>query len=256
MKTSEMIKSKFWRAVDVQGFPPFVLTIAAVTEEIVGRGARPDTKYFLWFMEHNKGLQMNKTRVKLLEYAYGPDSDLWVGRKVRLSYDPTVEMAGRIVGGVKLETPPGAVYQAGAQQAAWGGPPAGQPGPQPAHQPGAPLGAPPKPEPVWNAQTGAWEFPQPPIAAPGASNAVAQNPNAGGGWPGTGQPHPPANQQARDPNMWGGAPTISQRVAAGTQGAPNEWVDSSTGEVRQGSPEFDDDIPFDQAAHDNRPKTW
>jgi hypothetical protein len=222
-----MIKSKYWRATDVQGFPAFVLTIAAVTEEIVGRGPRPDTKFFLWFMEHNKGLQINKSRVKLLEYAFGPDSDLWVGKKVRLSFDPTVEFGGRAVGGVKLETPPGAVYQPQPGQGphpGWGQPPQGSPAAQmqPAHQPGAPAGLlPPKPEPVWNPQTQAWEFPAPASAASQAPAVTAQ-------------------AAARDPNMWGGAPTLSQRIA---QTAPAEWVDTSTGEMRQGE-DFNDAIPF------------
>jgi hypothetical protein len=44
--------------------------------------------------------------------------------------------------------------------------------------------------------------------------------------------------------MMGGAPTISQRIAAGSPtAAAAEWVDSSTGEVRTGD-DFNDKIPF------------
>ena len=111
MRTSEMIKSKFWRAGDLQGQAPVVVTIAHVTEELMGRpGGRQDAKCFLWFQEHVKGLQLNKTRVRTLEAAFGPDSELWTGKRVRLSFDPTVEFGGRAVGGVRLQTPPGVVY--------------------------------------------------------------------------------------------------------------------------------------------------
>src|ERR1700675_5014274 len=117
-----MIKSKFWRARDVEGQRPVVLTIADVTEELLGRGAgRQDVKCFLWFNESPKGLQLNKTRVTILETAFGPDSDLWVGQRVRISFDPTVEFGGRAVGGVRLQTPPGVIYSAaGAGLPGWG----------------------------------------------------------------------------------------------------------------------------------------
>lgn len=170
MRTSDMIKSKFWRARDLEGRPPVVLTISDVTEELLGRGARQDVKCFLWFTENNKGLQLNKTRVTILEAAYGPDSVVWVGRKVRLSFDPTVVFGDRAVGGVKLQTEVGVVYslaqngQAGwgdAAQASPGRPPppvwdekrqvwvTAQPAPAPASRP---------PPPVWNESTGEWEF--------------------------------------------------------------------------------------------------
>ena len=57
-----MIKSKFWRARDLEGQRPVTLTISDVTEELLGRGARQDVKCFLWFRDHQKGLQLNKTR--------------------------------------------------------------------------------------------------------------------------------------------------------------------------------------------------
>jgi hypothetical protein len=226
-----MIKSKFFRATDVQGMPPIVLTIAEVTEELLGRGTRQDMKCFLWFKENLKGLQLNKSRVRTLEAAYGPDSDLWIGRRVRLSFDPTVEFGGRAVGGVRLETSPGVVYTPAAHAAAWGGPP-----------PGVPTAP---PQPVWDPVTNAWVLPAPAPAPAPAPSAAPRPPQpvwdaVSNSWV---LPGPAAAAPAPDP-MMGGAPTISQRIAAGSPtAAAAEWVDSSTGEVRTGD-DFNDKIPF------------
>jgi len=164
LRTSDLIKSKFWRAADLQGQRPPVLTIAHVTEELFTRGGRQEMKAYLWFSDHEKGLSLNATRVKLLEYAYGPETEAWTGCKVRLSFDPTVMFGGKAVGGVKLETSPGVVYSPGAAaQGAWGGAPGAQ----------IPNGRPPAP--VWDERAGQWRTPEP-IAALGFSVAVKPPP--------------------------------------------------------------------------------
>ena len=242
MRTSDMIKSKFFGGRDLAGQRPLVLTIAHVTEELFSRGSAPEMQYFLWFTDHQKGLKLNKTRVTVLERAYGPDSDLWTGHKVRLSFDPTVKFGAVAVGSIVVETPPGVVY-AGAPVAApgWSSAPTGAAAP-----PSAP------PPPVWDAQAGVWRT-QNPIAAPAPPPAVPPPPvwnAATGQWevvnPGTGEiarpgaaapvsvpgPRVPEPQ----PGTWGGAPTISQRVAPGAD---------ATGGWGEDDPEFGHpDIPF------------
>jgi hypothetical protein len=220
-----MVKSKFWRGSDLRGVAPVVLTISDVTEELLGGGGRkPDVKCFLWFQEHLKGLQLNKTRVAILESAYGPDSDLWVGKRVRLSFDPTVMMAGQAVGGVRLQTPPGVIYTPGAgAHPGWGEAPAAVPGRPPA--------------PVWDDQRQAWITPQPPAAATPVHRPPAPVWNeAQQKWetvdPATGEIAAPVH---RPP------PTISERVNAGNPPA----TDGGWGAAAPaGAPEFDDDIPF------------
>jgi hypothetical protein len=99
VKTSQMIQSKFLKKED---FPsPEVLTIKDCTLEEVGT----DTKWVLWFKEKTKGMTLNVTKIKQLEDAYGDDSDLWLGRKVKLSHDPAVMMGTQRVGGIKLQLP-------------------------------------------------------------------------------------------------------------------------------------------------------
>jgi hypothetical protein len=133
-----------------------------------------------------------------------------VGKRVRLSFDPTVEFGGKMIGGVRLETPPGIVYEAPpASLAPSGAATLGLGTLSHSAAPGAP------PAPVWDAARGAWVLPQtgPPSAAPAVSH---------------------------QDTTWGGTPTLAQRI---NQAAPaDEWVDTATGEVRSG--EFNDPIPF------------
>jgi hypothetical protein len=102
MKTSQMIQSKFLKKED---FPqPEVLTIKDATLEQVGQG-QGDTRWVLWFKEKAKGVVLNVTKIKQLEAAYGDDSDMWNGRKVKLLHDPTVMMGTQQVGGIKFVFP-------------------------------------------------------------------------------------------------------------------------------------------------------
>jgi len=110
MKTSEMIQSKFIRKEELRQSGPVVLTImdcAWVDFASGSRGDRSEGKWVLLFKDHPKQLSLNTTKIKLLEAAYGDDSDYWRGKKVRLSWDPSVIMAGQVVGGIKLETSQG-----------------------------------------------------------------------------------------------------------------------------------------------------
>ena len=99
MKTSEMIQSKYLKKDDFS--TPTVMTIKGCTMEDVGQG---DTRWILWMHERSKGLLLNVTKIRQLEASYGQDTDYWLGKKVKLSHDPSVMYAGKIVGGIKLVT--------------------------------------------------------------------------------------------------------------------------------------------------------
>ena len=101
MKTSEMIQSKFLKKED---FPqPVVLSIKGVAIEEVGRN---DTRWVLYFNEKTKAVVLNVTKIKQLEQRYGDDTDHWIGKKVKVSNDPTVMMGQQVVGGIKFTLPP------------------------------------------------------------------------------------------------------------------------------------------------------
>lgn len=233
MHVSKIVKSKYFRGIDFKGQRPLVLTIAAVTEELMGRGSRHDVKCFLWFKESEKGLQLNKSRVAVLEAAYGPESDAWTGGKVRLSFDPTVMFGGQAVGGVKLETPAGVVYTPTAGGlAGWG------------DVPGAAPGRPPPP--VWDGQRQMYVMPAAAPAAPKRPPPPVFN-EATGQWdvvnPGTGEIAPPAGQSKTNPqaDTWGGTPTLAQRMAAPATATDDGWDAAAAG---AGEADFDDSIPF------------
>lgn len=221
MHVSNMIKSKFFGARDLQGQRPLVLIIAHVTEEVFSRGSSPEVQYFLWFTNHLKGLKLNKTRVHVLEAAYGPESDLWTGRKVRVSFDPTVKFGNVPLGSIKIEAEPGAVY---ASQGVLGGA-APVPGRPPAPvwdekrqqwvtpQPAPPAPSQRPPPPVWNAATGAWE-----TVNPGTGEIASQAPQ--------GRPQ-----------------TISERVNAAHPPAEAGW-EGMAGPATESDAGFDEDIPF------------
>jgi hypothetical protein len=101
-KVSEMIVSKFLRKEDFD--EDRVMTIKGVKlEDMPGDNA--DQKWVLYFREEAKGMALNVTTIRVLEQAYGDDSDHWVGNKVMVYVDPNVSFGGKIVGGLRLRTP-------------------------------------------------------------------------------------------------------------------------------------------------------
>lgn len=104
--TSQMIQSKYLAKGDV--FTPLVLTIRGLSLESFGGGGRgggDDQRWVLYFNEHPKGLKLNNTNIRLLEAGFGSNADAWAGQRVQVYNDPTVTMAGQVVGGVRIRCP-------------------------------------------------------------------------------------------------------------------------------------------------------
>lgn len=102
-KTSEMIVSKFLRKEDFDD-EDRVMTIKGVKLEDMP-GDQADQKWVLYFREEAKGMVLNVTTIRVLEAAFGDDSDHWIGNKVKVYVDPNVSFGGRIVGGLRLRAP-------------------------------------------------------------------------------------------------------------------------------------------------------
>jgi len=97
-----MIQSKFLRKEDFE--EDAVCTIRGVKlEEMQGNSS--ETRWVLYFKELQKGMVLNTTTIRVLEQAFGDDSDAWVSQKVMVYVDPNVSFQGRIVGGLRLRTP-------------------------------------------------------------------------------------------------------------------------------------------------------
>ena len=101
--TSEMIVTKYMGHADVD--PPIIVTVKTVTLEEVGRDDEKDQRWFMWFHEVKKGFRLNVTTIRILEAAWGMHTDLWIGKRIKLWWDPTVLFGGKPVGGVKVRLP-------------------------------------------------------------------------------------------------------------------------------------------------------
>ena len=117
-KVSDMIISKFLKKEDFD--EDQICMIKTVKLDEVAQG---ETKWVLYFKEHQKGMVLNSTTIRVLEQAFGDDSDLWIGKKVMVYVDPNVSFQGRVVGGLRLRPPKNAQRQA---------PPPPPPPPEPA----------------------------------------------------------------------------------------------------------------------------
>jgi hypothetical protein len=95
-----MVQSKFLKKED---FPqPEVLTIRSIAIEEVGKG---DTRWVLYFNEKTKAVVLNITKIRQLEAGFSDETDNWVGKKIKVSHDPTVMMGQQVVGGIKFTLP-------------------------------------------------------------------------------------------------------------------------------------------------------
>lgn len=115
--TAQMIQSKYLSKADVP--VPVIATIKGVSLEHFnnqqGREGK-DSAWLLWFAELPKGLKLNNTNIRILEAGFGPETDLWAGKRVKVYVDMTIQMAGQTVGGIRLQTPtvPAVALTAGA----------------------------------------------------------------------------------------------------------------------------------------------
>ena len=99
----DMIQSKFLRKEDFD--EDQVCTIKDCKLENVGRDDQPEERWVLFFRERDKGMVLNVTTIRVLEAAYGGDTDRWVGNKVMVYVDPNVSFGGKVVGGLRLRAP-------------------------------------------------------------------------------------------------------------------------------------------------------
>lgn len=100
-KVSEMIVSKFLRKEDFD--EDRICTIKGVKLEDMP-GDSGDQKWVLYFREEAKGMALNMTTIRVLEQAFGGDTDQWIGNRVKVFVDPNVSFGGKIVGGLRLRT--------------------------------------------------------------------------------------------------------------------------------------------------------
>ena len=103
-KASDVLSEHF-KSEDVRDEGDYVLTVKAYElREFPREGkAAPERKYALSFVEEERKLFCNKTAVRTLRTAWSNDLDDWVGRRLRLYYDPDIYFGERKVGGLRVE---------------------------------------------------------------------------------------------------------------------------------------------------------
>lgn len=100
-KMSQMFPSKWLAAADLDE-QDRTLTVADVTEELIGQGEEQDLKWVIHFREVDKGLVLNKTNATTITSALGDDTDEWIGRKVVL-YPTEVSFSGKMVAAIRVK---------------------------------------------------------------------------------------------------------------------------------------------------------
>src|ERR1700723_2608850 len=81
-KVSEMVQNKYLRKEDVEDDTP--ATIKGVRLEDLGKEAEKEQRWVIYFRQFQKGMVLNVTTIRVLESAYGDDTDVWIGKQVLL----------------------------------------------------------------------------------------------------------------------------------------------------------------------------
>jgi hypothetical protein len=100
----DMIQSKYLRKEDFDDDQ--ICTIKGVRQDNLAKDdQQPEMRWVLGFREHPKPMVLNITSIRVLEQAYGGDTDQWIGNKVTVYVDPNVSFGGKVVGGLRLRIP-------------------------------------------------------------------------------------------------------------------------------------------------------
>lgn len=85
IKLNEAFPSKYLKADDLRGQNVRVVIREAVMEELGS-----DHRLIVYFQGKDKGLVCNKTNAESIAFAYGDDTDMWIGQTIELFGDRTM----------------------------------------------------------------------------------------------------------------------------------------------------------------------
>lgn len=107
-KIGQMLESKYLKGSDVEH--DTVVTITKVGQGNIAKpGDEAELKWMVRFEELSKPMILNSTNIKRLAKAcQSEDTDDWVGKKVVVYFDPDIEFAGNVVGGLRIKAHHGA----------------------------------------------------------------------------------------------------------------------------------------------------
>ena len=98
--------SRYLRRFDIPREEDTILTIRSFEKQDMKakRGGR-FRRYVLYFVERPECLALNKPNGKAICDLYGPEMKKWIGKKIALYVDPSVQMYGRPVSGIRVRPP-------------------------------------------------------------------------------------------------------------------------------------------------------
>lgn len=85
MNVAEFLASKYLTADDVAGKPVVSSITEAGTELVKGDTGQHEKRLMIRLAGIAKPVLVNKTSIKILAHAYGPEVDEWVGKPVEVS---------------------------------------------------------------------------------------------------------------------------------------------------------------------------
>ena len=113
-KIGQMLESKYLKGSDVEH--ETVVTVVKVGQGNIAKpGDEAEMKWMVRFEEIGKPMILNSTNIKRLAKAcQSEDTDDWIGKKVVVYFDPDIEFAGNVVGGLRIKSHHGATKVNGA----------------------------------------------------------------------------------------------------------------------------------------------
>ena len=98
-----MTPSKYLKKGDVDENGS-VATIMGLKQENIGGENSKEMKWVMTFQEFDKPLVMNKTNLqRAAKILNSEETDDWIGKKINVYFDPFVEFAGEMKGGIRLK---------------------------------------------------------------------------------------------------------------------------------------------------------
>ncbi len=102
MNVNEMLSSKYLKKEDVD--PAKLVTVASFDKvNLAMDGQPPQHKWVMRFEELDKPMVLNATNIRLCEMIFNSgDTDDWVGNKLVIYNDPSIQFQGKFTGGIRV----------------------------------------------------------------------------------------------------------------------------------------------------------
>lgn len=119
MHVDELMPSKWIKASDLKGRAHEVVISDIKVEEL---GKDKDKKPVMYFIGKQKGMVLNKTKLKVIAGLHGSETKSWTGKAISIMPGKTMNMSGELVDcinvGASLNAKPEPAQQAPVQQSA------------------------------------------------------------------------------------------------------------------------------------------